>query len=81
MVSRFIVAITTSATLLSAVWWMESSMNSTKFEADFLSSDEFYRKFKVFKENIHERGPELLVSSLKDHIFETPTIKVSIDIS
>ena len=74
MASRFLIAVTTSAALLSAIWY---SMNSAKFEADFLSSNEFYRKFKVFKENIHERGPELLVSAIKDRVFQTPAVKVS----
>ena len=47
-----------------------------KFDAEFMEADEFYRAFKVFKENIYEPGPQMV----KDHILNhnlPPNIRVS----
>ena len=83
MFYRFFIFIATSlAVVFSALWWMKCSSSNEEMvevvEVDYLSSDEFYQKFKVFKGNIHEKGPEFLVNALHDHAFKTSAVKVSV---
>ena len=47
-----------------------------KYDAEYLSADEFYKTFKVFKKNLKEDGPNLIVDVLRNHTFENKEIKV-----
>ena len=51
--------------------------NAEKFDVEYLSAEEFYRTFKVFKENLNEKGPALLVEAIENHQFQTSSLKVS----
>ena len=51
--------------------------NDEKFDVEYLSAEEFYRTFKVFKENLNEKGPALLVKAIESHQFQTSSLKVS----
>ena len=51
--------------------------NDEKFDVEYLSAEEFYRTFKVFKENLNEKGPALLVEAIESHQFQTSSLKVS----
>ena len=75
---RLYILAATIATGLSAIWLKEflSIQSDQKFEVEYLSADEYYRTFKVFKENLNERGPSLLVKALESHQFQTTSLKV-----
>jgi hypothetical protein len=40
-----------------------------KYPASYLSADDFYKTFKVFKDHLNEQGPSLFLSALKDQDF------------
>ena len=75
---RLYILAATIATVLSAIWLKEflNIQSDQKFEVEYLSADEYYRTFKVFKENLNERGPSLLVKALESHQFQTTSLKV-----
>ena len=67
------------AAIIATVIWLKeflSIQSDQKFEVVYLSADEYYRTFKVFKENLNERGPSLLVKALESHQFQTTSLKV-----
>ena len=72
----FIALLTAIVASLLGWWYLDYGMEKM-FEANYLSAEEFYKKFKVFKENLNEQGPRLLTEILADHTFLDPKIKVS----
>ena len=62
-------------TVLSSFWLLEV-MVDPKFDVEYLSAEDFYRKFKVFKENLNEKGPSLLLKAVENHPFQSTSLKV-----
>ena len=63
---------------LATLWFFyDTTMEEIKYEAEYLNADEFYRNFKVFKENLNEKGPQLIIEALNKHEFYSSSIKVS----
>ena len=51
-------------------------MTDQKFDVKYLSAEDFYLKFKVFKEYLNEKGPSVLMEAVESHQFQTTSLKV-----
>lgn len=51
-------------------------MTDQKFDVEYLSAEDFYLKFKVFKEYLNEKGPSVLMEAVESHQFQTTSLKV-----
>merc|ERR1712062_138604 len=56
-------------------FWLLEVMVDPKFDVEYLSAEDFYRKFKVFKENLNEKGPSLLLKAVENHPFQSTSLK------
>ena len=62
------------AVLLSLFY--NSLMMDKMYKAEYMSEEDFYKTFKVFKENLREKGPTVVSEALKNHRFASKQIKV-----
>lgn len=63
--------------VLLAIVLICQRLNEDMYKAEYMSADEFYKTFKIFKENLKEKGPDLVTQVLKSHEFAGTKIKVS----